>query len=75
MINVLTPLLLNNPYNAAEATHNLVGLIASRLAYVASYSASFPRPTRPQAYDTRIRGDTKNVDSTCAKQEWTTDKE
>ena len=75
MVYFLTPLLLNKPYNTAEAIHKLVGIIASCLAYVEIYSVSFPFTTRPQVYDSSIRDNTTKVDCTCDKQECTSKKE
>ena len=75
MVYFCTPLLLDIPYDAADATHKIVGIITSSLAYVASYYASFPRPTRPQSYDPRIRDNTTEVYLTHTQWEWTSKKE
>ena len=51
MVNALSPILLNTPYNAANTKHNLIGLIASLAAYIGRFNVAFPRPDRTGAYD------------------------
>ena len=38
----VTPLLLQIPYDETGGKHNLIGLIRSKLAYVARYGEAFP---------------------------------
>ena len=41
------PLLLQIPYDKTGGQHNLIGLIRSKLAYVARYDEAFPKPISP----------------------------
>ena len=40
----VAPLLLQIPYDKTGGKHNLIGLIRSKLAYVARYGKAFPKP-------------------------------
>ena len=50
----VAPLLLQTPYEKTGGKHNLIGLIRSKLAYVARYDDAFPEPKRVGAYDLDI---------------------
>ena len=54
MINALSPILLNILYDAVDAKHNLIGLIASRSAYINRFNVAFPWPDRLGTYDPAI---------------------
>ena len=51
-------------YDAAEAKHNLIGLVIDDAEYVDRYGGSFVRPVRPKAYDERIKDSDKVTIST-----------
>ena len=70
IVDVLTPILLDIPYDEANAIHSLVGLIASSGAYVKKYSKFFLRPTRIKAYDPDIKTEAKAVDRARAEKIW-----
>ena len=42
----VAPLLLQIPYDETGGKHNLIGLIWTKLAYVARYGEAFPEPKR-----------------------------
>ena len=50
----VAPLLLQIPYDETGGKHNLIGIIWSKLAYVACYGEAFPEPKRVGAYDLDI---------------------
>ena len=50
----ITSLLLQIPYDKTGGKHNLVGLICSKLAYVARYGDAFPEPKRVGTYNLEI---------------------
>ena len=50
----IAPLLLQIPYNKTGGTHNLIGIIRAKPAYVKLYGEAFPEPTRVGAYDLDI---------------------
>ena len=58
---VVTPLLLEIPYDETGAVYNLIGLISSEAAYIARYGAAFPKPARVGAYDPSINDNTTVV--------------
>ena len=62
MVNVLLRILLNIPYNAANAKHNIISLIFSRAAYIACFNVAFPRPHHTGAYDSDISKSATVVD-------------
>ena len=43
----VTPLLLQIPIDETGGNHNIIGLIWSKLAYVARYDEAFPKPISP----------------------------
>ena len=51
---VVAPLPLQIRYDKTGVKHNLIGLIPSKLAYVACYGEAFPEPKRVGAYDLEI---------------------
>ena len=67
MINVLSPILLNILYDSANAKHNLIGLIASRSAYVARFKTTFSWRNYPGAYNLDIRKSTTVVNRSRSK--------
>ena len=75
LFDFLTLLLLDIPCDAANATHNLVGLITSSLAYATGYTSYFHHPIRPQEYNPSIKDDATEVYRTHAEREWTSKKE
>ena len=50
----IAPLLLQIPYNEMGGTHNLIGIIRAKPAYLKRYGEAFPKPTRVGAYDLEI---------------------
>ena len=58
MTEILFPILHDAEYDMSVipgiVNHNLVGLIQSSAAYTATWTAVFPRPTRPATYDPTI---------------------
>ena len=57
----VAPLLLQIPYDETGGKYNLIGLIWSKLAYVARYGEAFPEPNRVGAYDLEIDDDATAV--------------
>ena len=55
---VVSPLLLQIPYDEMGGTHNLIGLIRPVAAYTTFYGAAFIKPTQVVAYDATIENDT-----------------
>ena len=53
----LAPLLLQIPYNEMGGTHNLIGIIRAKPAYLKRYGEVFPEPKRVRAYVLDIDGD------------------
>ena len=47
----VAPILLQILYDETGGKHNLIGLVRSKLAYVARYGKAFPKPKRVRAYD------------------------
>ena len=50
----VAPLLVQIPYDETGGKHNLIGLIRSKLAYVARYGEAHPDTKRVGAYDLDI---------------------
>ena len=50
----ISPLLLQIPYDETGGTHNLIGIIRAKPAYLKRYGEAFPEPTRVRAYDLEI---------------------
>ena len=63
----VTPLLLQILYDETGGKHSLIGLIWSKLAYVARYGKAFPEPKRVGSYDLETDDDATAV--VCARQE------
>ena len=61
----VAPLLLQIPYEETGGKHNLIGLIRSKLAYVARYSEAQPDTKRVGAYDLDIDDNATTV--VCAR--------
>jgi hypothetical protein len=61
LVELLTPLLLEIPYDSEKGTHNLVGLIQKEADYVAECGTEFVRPIRLAAYDPGIAKDANNL--------------
>ena len=57
----VAPLLLQIMYDEMGGKHNLIGLIWSKLAYVARYSKAFPEPKRVGGYNLDIDNDATAV--------------
>ena len=57
----VAPLLLHIPYDETSGKHNLIGLIWSKLAYLARYGEAFPETKRVGAYDLDIDGNVMAV--------------
>ena len=57
----VTPLLLQIPIDETGGKHNIIGLIWSKLAYVARYGKAFSEPKRVGAYDLEIDDDATAV--------------
>ena len=72
LIEVLTPLLLEIPYDLEKGVHNLVGLIQADADYTAEFGngAAFVRPGRLIPYDATIKSDASNVDRARAEANW-----
>lgn len=66
----LTPILLQIPYDEAEALDNLVGLILSDAKYSAKYGQEFTPPKRVGAYDETLSDDAKAVVRAKAEARW-----
>ena len=62
MREVAAPLLLQIPYDETGGTHNLIGIIRSKPAYLKRYGKDFPEPKRVGAYDLEIDDNTTAVD-------------
>ena len=54
-------LLLQIPYDETGGTHNLIGIIRAKPAYLKRHSKTFPEPTRVGAYDLDIDDNTTAV--------------
>ena len=75
LVELLTPLLLDIPYDAENGKHSLVGLIQSDAVYKADYGAIFVRPGRVAAYPpekggTSIASDAHNAVRARAEAMW-----
>ncbi len=75
LVELLTPLLLDIPYDAENGKHSLVGLIQSDADYKADYGAIFVRPGRVAAYppekgDKSIAADAHNAVRARAEAMW-----
>ena len=57
----IAPLLLQIPYNKKGGTHNLIGIVRAKPAYLKRYGEAFPEPTRVGAYDLKINNDATSV--------------
>ena len=57
----IAPLLLQIPYDKTGGTHNLIGIIRAKPAYLKRYGEAFPEPTRVGAYDLDIDDDATAV--------------
>ena len=57
----VAPLLLQILYDKTGRTHNLIGIIRSKTAYLKSYGKDFPEPNRVGAYDLEIDDDSTVV--------------
>ena len=67
---VLLPILLDIPYDLAEAKQNLVGLIFDNTDYNTDYGLSFVRLTRKAAYDNTLAESANNVVRSKAEATW-----
>ena len=54
-------ILLQIPYDETGGNHNLIGLIWSKLTYVARYGEAFPKPKMSGAYNLEIDDDAMAV--------------
>ena len=57
----IAPLLLQIPYDETSGTHNPIGIIWEKPAYLKRYGEAFPEPTRVGAYDLEIDDDATAV--------------
>ena len=57
----VAPLLLQIPYDETGGTHNLIGIIWAKPAYLKRYGEAFPEPTRVRAYDLEIDNNATSV--------------
>ena len=57
----IAPLLLHIPYDKTGGTHNLIGIIRAKPAYLKRYGEAFPEPTRVGAHDLDIDDDATAV--------------
>ena len=57
----VAPLLLQIPYNETGGTHNLIGIIRAKPAYLKRYGEAFPEPKRVGAYTLEIDDDAPAV--------------
>ena len=57
----IAPLLLQIPYDETGGTHNVIGIIREKPAYLKRYGEAFPEPTRVGAYDLEINHDATAV--------------
>ena len=57
----IAPLLLQIPYDETGGTHNLIGIIRAKPAYLKRYSEALPEPTRVGDYDLDIDDDATAV--------------
>jgi len=71
LVELLTPLLLEIPYDSETGVHNLVGLIQTEADYTDEYSTAFVRPGRMAAYDASIPSDANNLVRAKAEAQWT----
>ena len=53
----VAPLLLNIMYGKTGGKHNLIGIIWTKLAYIARYGEAFPEPKRVGSYNLNIDDD------------------
>ena len=58
---VVTPLLLQIPYDKMGAVHNLISIIRPEAEYIARYGAAFPEPAIIEAYDPSINYDSMAI--------------
>ena len=68
LLEAVTPLLLQIPYDETGAVNNLIGLIRPEAAYVARYGEAFLEPTRVRAYDKNIDNNATAVVRTRSKE-------
>ena len=57
----IASLLLHIPYDETGGTHNLMGIVRAKPAYLKRYGEAFPEPTRDGAYDLDIDNDATAV--------------
>ena len=57
----IAPLLLQILYDETGRTHNLIGIVRAKPAYLKRYGEAFPEPTRVGAYDLEIDDDATDV--------------
>ena len=57
----VAPLLLQIPYDKTGGTHNLIGIIRAKPAYLKRYSKAFLEPKRVGAYNLDIDNDATAV--------------
>ena len=57
----ITPLLLKILYDETGRTHNLIGIIRAKPAYLKCYGEAFPEPKKVGAYDPEIDDDATAV--------------
>ena len=63
----IAPLLLQIPYDETGGTHNLVGIVREKPAYLKRYGETFPEPRRVGAYDLEINDNATSVIRACLK--------
>ena len=67
---VLTPILLQIPYDEAEAQDNLIGIILGDVKYTAKYGQAFSPPKRVGAYDNSLADNAKPVVHAKGEARW-----
>ena len=64
----VAPLPLQILYNETGGTHNLIGIIRSKTAYLKRYDEAFPKPKRSGAYDLDIDDNATAVVRACLEE-------
>ena len=57
----IAPLLLQIPYDETGGTHNLIGIVRAKPAYLKRYGEAFPEPTSIGSYNLDIDDDATAV--------------
>ena len=57
----IDPLLLQIPYEETGGTHNLIGIVRAKPAYLKRYGEALPEPKRVRAYNLEIDDNTMAI--------------